>query len=58
MRKKLVERIGGVAFLAIPAGLIAWLFWPLGWKISVVGFIVFTTIVLMLALVKKKEEKQ
>lgn len=42
-QKHIVDLIGGIGFLSIPTGFITWLFYVHGWKIAVVGVIVFLT---------------
>ena len=44
--RKIYSKIASFAFLAIPIGLLVWLFDPVGWKLSVGGIIVFLTMLL------------
>jgi len=56
IEKKLdrIRTFGGVAFLLIPGGLLAWLFWPSGWKVSVAGLIVYLTVLIFVYAAKEK----
>lgn len=55
MKKKIITKIGEISFLAIPAGLISWIFWADGWKVTVVGTIVFVTMCILRYAIENSE---
>jgi len=63
MKKKIRKVMVSLALLAIPGGIIAWLFWSEGWKISIIGLVLFISILFNMAAQRalnaeiKEEEK-
>lgn len=55
---KINKTIGHFAFLAIPGGLISWLFWADGWKITIAGIVVFVTLTILTAAKNYKAEQK